>query len=388
MQAQPKMEDAMEYLEQVKQRYTDNPKAYTTFLEIMKDFKGDKMDTDGFIKAIKKLFEGQRDLIVGFNFFLPPEIKIPEEPEPEPPQYMEPKLPQHAKENSTNLELSQSQSQEPLLPLQKGSQALVQSIEPPVLEKCTTETDVSKTKKYINDVRIVLTNEQFTKFQKILGQASSKNHLDVLKRVRTLFQNRNDLIDRFNDHYPHLIVGFKYLFEPYSAISEPKAIISQVSSKQLSSKSIIGKPEPQEGQLCIVRLEGDGWPWCVAELREKKSNILPRTDRVWKVWWYGNEKGDLLLSHIPWWRSASKLIYGSKGTVKTKGLSPIEDDVEQGTFVWWGFKLTSGNRVPADILEIISKNPKVNWTQENAGKTRKATPEKSKNLIKKQKRSR
>lgn len=388
MQAQPKMEDAMEYLEQVKQRYTDNPKAYTTFLEIMKDFKGDKMDTDGFIKAIKELFKGQRDLIVGFNFFLPPEIKIPEEPEPEPPQSKEPKIPQHAEANSKNLELSQPQSQEPLLPLQKGPQALLKSSEPPVLEKCTTETDLSKTKKYINDVRTTLPDKQFTKFQNILSQASPKNHSDVLKQVRTLFQNQNDLIDRFNDHYPHIIVSFKHLFESHSAISEPKAIKSKVSSEHLSSKSIIGKKEPQEGQLCIIRLEGDGWPWCVAELREKKNNILPKTDRVWKVWWYGNEKGEILASHLPWWRSSSKLIYGSKGTVKTKGLNPIEDDVEQGTFVWWDFKLTSGNRVPADILEIISTNPKVNWTQANAGKMRKATPEKSKNITKKQKKSR
>lgn len=44
---------------------------YDTFLEIMKEFKSQRIDTAGVIRAVKKLFKGHRELILGFNTFLP-----------------------------------------------------------------------------------------------------------------------------------------------------------------------------------------------------------------------------------------------------------------------------------------------------------------------------
>lgn len=44
----------------------------------------DRIDTNGVIMRVKELFKGHRDLILGFNTFLPKgyEIKLPEEKRP------------------------------------------------------------------------------------------------------------------------------------------------------------------------------------------------------------------------------------------------------------------------------------------------------------------
>ena len=45
---------------------------YNQFLDIMKEFKSQSIDTPGVISRVSTLFEGRPDLIRGFNTFLPP----------------------------------------------------------------------------------------------------------------------------------------------------------------------------------------------------------------------------------------------------------------------------------------------------------------------------
>ncbi|EFJ52117.1 hypothetical protein VOLCADRAFT_56211 [Volvox carteri f. nagariensis] len=63
--------DALSYLREVKNRFADQKDVYDTFLEIMKEFKAAKIDTTGVIHKVKQLFKGHRELILGFNTFLP-----------------------------------------------------------------------------------------------------------------------------------------------------------------------------------------------------------------------------------------------------------------------------------------------------------------------------
>lgn len=44
---------------------------YDSFLEIMKQFKANSIDTAGVIEKVKDLFRGHPELILGFNTFLP-----------------------------------------------------------------------------------------------------------------------------------------------------------------------------------------------------------------------------------------------------------------------------------------------------------------------------
>ncbi|KAG0503340.1 hypothetical protein HPP92_003412 [Vanilla planifolia] len=76
--------DALAYLKAVKDIFQDNREKYDEFLEVMKDFKSQRIDTGGVIMRVKELFKGHRDLILGFNTFLPKgyEIKLPEEKKP------------------------------------------------------------------------------------------------------------------------------------------------------------------------------------------------------------------------------------------------------------------------------------------------------------------
>uniref|UniRef100_A0A1J3I1R9 Paired amphipathic helix protein Sin3-like 6 n=3 Tax=Noccaea caerulescens TaxID=107243 RepID=A0A1J3I1R9_NOCCA len=76
--------DALTYLKAVREMFRDNQEKYETFLELMKDFKAQRVTTDGVIERIKVLFKGYTDLLLGFNTFLPKgyRIIVPEEEKP------------------------------------------------------------------------------------------------------------------------------------------------------------------------------------------------------------------------------------------------------------------------------------------------------------------
>ncbi|CAD5206442.1 unnamed protein product [Bursaphelenchus okinawaensis] len=65
------VDDALQYLEQVRQQFADNPEVYSNFLEVMKDFKSQEIDTQGVIRRVSQLFVDHPNLITGFNTFLP-----------------------------------------------------------------------------------------------------------------------------------------------------------------------------------------------------------------------------------------------------------------------------------------------------------------------------
>jgi paired amphipathic helix protein Sin3a len=71
-----KVEDALSYLDKVKFQFDRQPAVYNQFLDIMKEFKSQAIDTPGVISRVSNLFRGHNDLIEGFNTFLPPGYKI------------------------------------------------------------------------------------------------------------------------------------------------------------------------------------------------------------------------------------------------------------------------------------------------------------------------
>ncbi|KAI8847374.1 hypothetical protein BC829DRAFT_396749, partial [Chytridium lagenaria] len=76
-QARPlNVKDALTYLDQVKIQFQDFPHVYNQFLDIMKDFKAQTIDTPGVIDRVSTLFRGYPNLINGFNTFLPPGYRL------------------------------------------------------------------------------------------------------------------------------------------------------------------------------------------------------------------------------------------------------------------------------------------------------------------------
>ncbi|KAL5257487.1 hypothetical protein ACHWQZ_G012432 [Mnemiopsis leidyi] len=75
-----RVDDALWYLDQVKAQFGDQPHVYNNFLDIMKEFKSQSIDTPGVITRVSNLFRGRPELISGFNTFLPPGYKIEVQP--------------------------------------------------------------------------------------------------------------------------------------------------------------------------------------------------------------------------------------------------------------------------------------------------------------------
>ncbi|KAK8643559.1 hypothetical protein V6N13_012848 [Hibiscus sabdariffa] len=68
---EPTLYYALEFLDTVKQRFHEKMEKYYDFVQVIEDFKDQRTDTAGFVAMVKELFEGERDLILGFNIFLP-----------------------------------------------------------------------------------------------------------------------------------------------------------------------------------------------------------------------------------------------------------------------------------------------------------------------------
>jgi len=159
----PKVQDALGYLERVKNRFAQQPIVYNQFLDIMKDFKSQNIDTEGVIKRVKSLFKGNRSLILGFNQFLPPGYKI--ELEPSPP------------EKRPTIEFKQAMEY------------------------------VAKIKNRFRDEPYI-----YAEFLDILHDYQAKRTIDeVYLRVQKLFKGQPDLLDEFKYFLPESAVTPKTL---------------------------------------------------------------------------------------------------------------------------------------------------------------------------------
>uniref|UniRef100_M0ZLV9 Paired amphipathic helix protein Sin3-like 2 n=1 Tax=Solanum tuberosum TaxID=4113 RepID=M0ZLV9_SOLTU len=69
--SKPEYYDALSYLKEVKDMFSDQAEKYNMFLDVMTDFKRKRIDTVGVIAKIKELFKGHPRLLLGFNLFLP-----------------------------------------------------------------------------------------------------------------------------------------------------------------------------------------------------------------------------------------------------------------------------------------------------------------------------
>ncbi|KAJ8546294.1 hypothetical protein K7X08_018877 [Anisodus acutangulus] len=83
--------DALSYLKEVREMFQSQREKYDLFLDVMKDFKAQRIDTAGVIARVKDLFKGHPGLILGFNTFLPKgfEITLNDEDEAPPKKTVE-----------------------------------------------------------------------------------------------------------------------------------------------------------------------------------------------------------------------------------------------------------------------------------------------------------
>ncbi|KAK5942812.1 Transcriptional regulatory protein sin3 [Knufia obscura] len=73
----PILNDALHYLDLLRDTLWDRPDLYNRFLDVMKDFKSRRIDTLGVIERVKEMLGGYPVLMSKFNTFLPPGYKLP-----------------------------------------------------------------------------------------------------------------------------------------------------------------------------------------------------------------------------------------------------------------------------------------------------------------------
>ncbi|KAJ3444974.1 sin3b-related [Anaeramoeba flamelloides] len=66
------LNQAIEYFNQVKKYFKNQPENFSKFKELMRDFKDEKIPTKIMVTKIMTMFQGNYDLVLKFNIFLPP----------------------------------------------------------------------------------------------------------------------------------------------------------------------------------------------------------------------------------------------------------------------------------------------------------------------------
>uniref|UniRef100_A0A6Q2XCY0 Paired amphipathic helix protein Sin3b n=1 Tax=Esox lucius TaxID=8010 RepID=A0A6Q2XCY0_ESOLU len=217
-----KVEDALSYLDQVKIRFGNDPGIYNKFLDIMKEFKSQSIDTPGVINRVSQLFHGHPDLVLGFNAFLPPGYRI-EIPKNGVVFLQSPFSAQVAVASPESISSSSGPPEPPSrlsLPLpsrDSQSQPQSSSVSPPASEPSPVEFDSAIS--YVNKIknRFLDHPEIYRSFLEILhtyqkeqlevkesrGRGSSGMTEDeVFSKVASLFKGQEDLLAEFGQFLP------------------------------------------------------------------------------------------------------------------------------------------------------------------------------------------
>ncbi|XP_076896958.1 paired amphipathic helix protein Sin3-like 2 [Bidens hawaiensis] len=74
------------YLKQVEDLFQDQREKYEALLDVIEDFKAQRINVTGAIARVKELFKGYNDIVFGFNVFLPKGSEITSVDDDEPTQ--------------------------------------------------------------------------------------------------------------------------------------------------------------------------------------------------------------------------------------------------------------------------------------------------------------
>eukprot|EP00026_Physarum_polycephalum_P000301 Phypoly_transcript_00301.p1 GENE.Phypoly_transcript_00301~~Phypoly_transcript_00301.p1 ORF type:complete len:1683 (+),score=475.87 Phypoly_transcript_00301:157-5205(+) len=192
---QIKFENALEFLDQVKLQFSKQPRVYNQFLDIMKDFKAQYIDTPGVIARVSELFKGHKHLILGFNTFLPPGYKIEIPDDDKPPQITQPPPPSHP-------------------PMQANAQLAAPN--PPAGGRKQPEFDHARS--YVKKIktRFQMQPTVYKSFLDILHAYHKEQHTikDVYDQVATLFASHADLLDEFTQFLPDPVASANAAIPP------------------------------------------------------------------------------------------------------------------------------------------------------------------------------
>ncbi|XP_037674235.1 paired amphipathic helix protein Sin3b isoform X2 [Choloepus didactylus] len=196
------VEDALTYLDQVKIRFGSDPATYNGFLEIMKEFKSQSIDTPGVIRRVSQLFHEHPDLIVGFNAFLPLGYRID--------------IPKNGKLNVQSPLASQESSHNHNDYTEDFKQQLLYKEDKPQTPLESDSVEFNNAISYVNKIKTRFLDhpEIYRSFLEILHtyqkeQLSTKgrpprgmSEQEVFTEVASLFRGQEDLLSEFGQFLP------------------------------------------------------------------------------------------------------------------------------------------------------------------------------------------
>ncbi|KAI8976122.1 Sin3 family co-repressor-domain-containing protein [Pilobolus umbonatus] len=197
------VKDALTYLDKVKAKFSSEPEVYNHFLDIMKDFKSQIIDTPGVIERVSTLFRGNPVLISGFNTFLPPGYRI---------------------------ECSVDEKERNIIKVTTPSgttsvtDAESLNLKGDTTEERKTPVEFNHAITYVNKIknRFVSQPNIYKKFLEILQtyQKDQKPIQDVYSEVKVLFNGSNELLDEFKQFLPEPKQRKKRLGIPSLSVSK------------------------------------------------------------------------------------------------------------------------------------------------------------------------
>uniref|UniRef100_A0A3Q2YRN3 Paired amphipathic helix protein Sin3b n=1 Tax=Hippocampus comes TaxID=109280 RepID=A0A3Q2YRN3_HIPCM len=208
---------ALSYLDQVKIRFANDPGIYNKFLDIMKEFKSQSIDTPGVINRVSQLFHGHPDLVLGFNAFLPPGYRI-EVPKNGIAFLQSPFSTQSGSAESLSSSTSAAGALEnpsrlslPLASRESQNQTASSSVSPPASETSPVEFDSAIS--YVNKIknRFLDHPEIYRAFLEILHTYQvvlclrtppGMTEDEVFSKVASLFKGQEDLLAEFGQFLP------------------------------------------------------------------------------------------------------------------------------------------------------------------------------------------
>ncbi|PFH48078.1 hypothetical protein AMATHDRAFT_150621 [Amanita thiersii Skay4041] len=178
--------DALSYLDAVKMQFHDQPDVYNHFLDIMKEFKNEMIDTPGVIKRVSHLFHGHPTLIQGFNTFLPVGYRIECGTDAEDANLITVTTPSGTTTQTTNI------NQRPVSPDPRMYVSDEQAMEPAV--------------QYVQKIKQRCDPETYQQFLYILSQYHHKpgtmDEEEVSRQISRLFKDAPDLRSDFRVFMP------------------------------------------------------------------------------------------------------------------------------------------------------------------------------------------
>jgi len=230
---QVKFENALDFLDQVKLQFANQPRVYNQFLDIMKDFKAQCIDTPGVIARVSELFKGHKNLILGFNTFLPPGYKIEHVPDDEPPEVTTPaQTNNNANANPPPVPPTQQQ-QGPISPNSRAS-----------------KPEFDHARNYVKKIKMRFFQQPhiYKAFLEILHTYHKEQHTikDVYEQVATLFRDHPDLLDEFTGFLPDPMANQGAPVTGAAPRQNKKATRAKGKTEKVIEKPVIEKTERVE----------------------------------------------------------------------------------------------------------------------------------------------